>query len=183
MTDDAIICGTCGAELPLNWLRCREHYTERIAELEAELEVVRLVEDDRIVELEAKVKRLEEWVVSLNGGVPVDSGKPTELEQLRDKTRQLVEVRGAGRQCSDNDACRCHHCPVGAIIAALVAKQDKNERREWPDWRTVPKDRAIEHKRGPVADQGERGGKDRDCDCGFVPSGAPKGDPLGNVPF
>jgi hypothetical protein len=33
------------------------------------------------------------------------------------------------------------------IIAALVAKQTKNEGRNWPDWRTAPADRAIEHVR------------------------------------
>ena len=33
------------------------------------------------------------------------------------------------------------------IISALVAKQTKNESRTWPDWRTVPMDKAIEHKR------------------------------------
>lgn len=34
------------------------------------------------------------------------------------------------------------------IIAALVAKQAKNEAREWPDWRSQPTDKAIEHVRG-----------------------------------
>lgn len=33
------------------------------------------------------------------------------------------------------------------IAAALEAKQTKNEGREWPDWRTVPSDKAIEHVR------------------------------------
>lgn len=33
------------------------------------------------------------------------------------------------------------------IIAQLVAKQTKNERRKWPDWRTAPPDKAIEHNR------------------------------------
>ena len=33
----------------------------------------------------------------------------------------------------------------GMIIAALVAKQTKNEKRTWPDWRIAPKDKAIEH--------------------------------------
>lgn len=33
------------------------------------------------------------------------------------------------------------------VVAALVAKQTKNEAREWPDWRTVPADQAIEHVR------------------------------------
>lgn len=33
------------------------------------------------------------------------------------------------------------------IIAALVAKQTKNEGRNWPDWRTASPDKAIEHVR------------------------------------
>jgi len=31
------------------------------------------------------------------------------------------------------------------IVAALVAKQTKNEAREWPDWRTAAPGKAIEH--------------------------------------
>jgi len=33
------------------------------------------------------------------------------------------------------------------IIDAIVAKQTKNENREWPDWRTADPDKAIEHVR------------------------------------
>jgi hypothetical protein len=33
------------------------------------------------------------------------------------------------------------------IIAAIVAKQTKNEGRVWPDWRTADPDKAIEHDR------------------------------------
>lgn len=31
---------------------------------------------------------------------------------------------------------------------AIRSKQQKNERRDWPDWRTMPTDKAIEHVRG-----------------------------------
>lgn len=31
------------------------------------------------------------------------------------------------------------------IIAALQAKQTKNEARKWPDWRTADPNKAIEH--------------------------------------
>ena len=34
------------------------------------------------------------------------------------------------------------------IIGGIIAKQSKNERRTWPDWRTAPTDKAIEHVRG-----------------------------------
>lgn len=33
------------------------------------------------------------------------------------------------------------------IIAAILAKQAKNEARVWPDWRTADPDKAIEHDR------------------------------------
>ncbi len=33
------------------------------------------------------------------------------------------------------------------IIAEIKAKQARNEARSWPDWRTAPADRAIEHVR------------------------------------
>lgn len=36
------------------------------------------------------------------------------------------------------------------IIDAIVAKQTKNEARDWPDWRTQDPDKAIEHHRGPL---------------------------------
>lgn len=41
------------------------------------------------------------------------------------------------------------------IIAAIKAKQAKNEARTWPDWRTMSADQAIEHDRtldGPSPD-------------------------------
>lgn len=34
-----------------------------------------------------------------------------------------------------------------AIIDAIKAKQEKNERRGWPDWRTADPNKAIEHVR------------------------------------
>ncbi|MGU1789454.1 dATP/dGTP pyrophosphohydrolase domain-containing protein [Pseudomonas aeruginosa] len=41
------------------------------------------------------------------------------------------------------------------IIDALVAKQTKNEARTWPDWRSAPSDKAIEHDRAddPIDDE------------------------------
>jgi hypothetical protein len=41
------------------------------------------------------------------------------------------------------------------IIAAIEAKQAKNERRAWPDWRTADPNRAIEHDRS-VGDEREQ---------------------------
>lgn len=34
-----------------------------------------------------------------------------------------------------------------ALAEALVAKMATNKARRWPDWRTAPRDKAIEHDR------------------------------------
>lgn len=36
------------------------------------------------------------------------------------------------------------------ILDAIVAKQSRNEQREWPDWRTADPEKAIEHVRKAV---------------------------------
>lgn len=43
-------------------------------------------------------------------------------------------------------AWRAGHSPE-VIVAALEAKQTKNEGRTWPDWRTADPNKAIEHVR------------------------------------
>jgi hypothetical protein len=43
-------------------------------------------------------------------------------------------------------AWRCGGTPE-QIIAGIVAKQTKNEGRNWPDWRTADPTKAIEHER------------------------------------
>lgn len=35
----------------------------------------------------------------------------------------------------------------GVVVDMIEHKQSRNEQRDWPDWRTAPKDRAIEHVR------------------------------------
>jgi hypothetical protein len=41
------------------------------------------------------------------------------------------------------------------IVEAIVAKQTRNEARDWPDWRTADPDKAIEHVRKPTS-EGDR---------------------------
>lgn len=41
-------------------------------------------------------------------------------------------------------------CTPQQVADALRAKLKKNKMREWPDWRVVGQDRAIEHIRRPV---------------------------------
>lgn len=40
------------------------------------------------------------------------------------------------------------------IIAALVGKQTRNEKRDWPDWRTADPNKAIEHVRADAIRSG-----------------------------
>ena len=42
---------------------------------------------------------------------------------------------------------------AAAIVEALEQKQRANMARQWPDWRTMPLDQAIEHVRAPSAEE------------------------------
>lgn len=44
------------------------------------------------------------------------------------------------------------------IVAQIVAKQTKNEARAWPDWKTAPAGKAIEHVRPITTDTDPAGG-------------------------
>jgi hypothetical protein len=61
--------------------------------------------------------------------------KPYDLSEWMDVV--ILALDGAWR----------HGAQPEDIVAALVAKQDKNESRVWPDWRNAPTDKAIEHDR------------------------------------
>lgn len=69
--------------------------------------------------------------------------------------KELVEVRDSGGDLAEwidvvilaLDGCWRSGASPEQIITALVAKQTKNEGRTWPDWRTAPAGKAIEHDR------------------------------------
>jgi hypothetical protein len=61
---------------------------------------------------------------------------PTDLEEWIDLATLAFD--GAWRQGYTS----------GEIAAAFAAKLAKNEKREWPDWRTADPDKAIEHVHG-----------------------------------
>lgn len=74
------------------------------------------------------------------------------LDHIR---KELVEVEAEPQDVSEwadlvilafDGALRQGHEPQD-ILDAIEAKQERNERREWPDWRTQPADKAIEHVR------------------------------------
>ena len=74
------------------------------------------------------------------------------LAHLKNQRQWSEQTFGPGQRSHDvvilvlDGAWRAGHSPE-QIIAALVAKQAKNEKRKWPDWRTVPAGKAIEHIR------------------------------------
>jgi hypothetical protein len=69
-----------------------------------------------------------------------------ELREIEAKPHDLSEWIDVVILAFDG-AWRAGYLPA-EIVAALVAKQTKNEARRWPDWRTAAPDKAIEHVRG-----------------------------------
>lgn len=69
--------------------------------------------------------------------------------------KELAEVLASGGDLKEwidvlilaLDGCWRTGASPEQIVCELVAKQTKNEGRTWPDWRSVPADRAIEHDR------------------------------------
>ena len=68
-----------------------------------------------------------------------------ELEEVRKSPEDVTEWADIIILAIDG-AWRSGHSPQ-AIIDAVIAKQAKNEARDWPDWRTADPDKAIEHVR------------------------------------
>lgn len=68
-----------------------------------------------------------------------------ELEEIRANPTDLEEWIDAAILALDG-AWRSGHEPQ-EIIDTLVAKQNKNEQRVWPDWRLFESHEAIEHDR------------------------------------
>lgn len=66
-----------------------------------------------------------------------------ELDEVREDVTCLEEWVDVIILAFDG-AWRAGHEPQ-AIIDAVKAKQLRNEAREWPDWRTMSADEAIEH--------------------------------------
>ena len=69
--------------------------------------------------------------------------------------KELIEVRDSDGDLKEwvdvvtlgLDGCWRSGATPEEIVAAIAAKQTKNENRTWPDWRTVAPDTAIEHVR------------------------------------
>lgn len=74
------------------------------------------------------------------------------IDHIRKELIELADSEGALAEWVDVvilalDGCWRSGASPAEIIAAIVAKQARNESRNWPDWRTMPTDKAIEHDR------------------------------------
>jgi hypothetical protein len=97
----------------------------------------------------AHLARQAAWSAATFGPGPRTAGV---LDHI---TRELDEIRADPLDLGEwvdvvilalDGAWRAGHSPA-EIIAAIRAKQARNEARTWPDWRTADPDRAIEHVR------------------------------------
>jgi hypothetical protein len=87
-------------------------------------------------------------------------GPGTRIDGVSDHIRkELLEVQASGGSLDEwvdvillalDGAWRSGATPE-AIVTAIEAKQSKNERRTWPDWRTAAPGKAIEHDRSSEA--------------------------------
>jgi hypothetical protein len=121
------------------------------AHVEAEVQAATNQRAAEAIDVE-HLERQREWSRATFG--PGDRRKGV-LDHIR---KELVEIEEAG-ECTDewfdvvilalDGAWRDGYEPA-EIIAAVKAKQAKNERRTWPDWRTADPDRAIEHVRSAL---------------------------------
>ena len=100
-------------------------------------------------DLVAHIRRQREFSLRAFGPGPRTTGV---IDHIR---KELAEVEATPSDLSEwidvvllalDGAHRQGYTPE-QIALALRLKQEKNEAREWPDWRTAPPDRAIEHVR------------------------------------
>lgn len=97
----------------------------------------------------AHLRRQREWSERTFGPGPRTKGV---IDHIR---KELAEIEADPTDISEwidvtilalDGAWRAGHSPE-QIWEALKSKQAKNETRAWPDWRTMPPDKAIEHDR------------------------------------
>jgi hypothetical protein len=122
-------CRVCGADRP-----CRHDPPER---------------PDIMLDLETHLTRQREFSLATFG--PGERAKGV-VAHIR---KELIEIEADPTDVTEwidvailafDGAWRSGATPQ-QIVAALVAKQTRNESREWPDWRTMSTDAPIEHVR------------------------------------
>lgn len=95
------------------------------------------------------IRRVREWSEQTFGPGPRAKGIidhiQKELKEIEQAPSDLEEWIDVAILALDG-AWREGHSPE-EIVEALINKTNKNMRRTWPDWRTAPADKAIEHDR------------------------------------
>ena len=86
-----------------------------------------------------------------NGGMPKDAAPDMHVHM--DAAREWADVAILGLDGLMRAISTAHPDWTFDIVASeavkmIVAKQGKNELRDWPDWRTAAPGKAIEHVRG-----------------------------------
>ena len=99
----------------------------------------------------AHLDRQQAWSAETFGPAEV-RGHRGVLDHIR---KELVEIEAEPGDVTEwadliilafDGAWRSGHTPADTI-AAIKTKQERNEGRQWPDWRTADPDKAIEHVR------------------------------------
>ena len=99
----------------------------------------------------AHLDRQQAWSAETFGPAEV-RGHRGVLDHIR---KELVEIEAEPGDVTEwadliilafDGAWRSGHSPADTI-AAIKAKQERNEARTWPDWRTADPNKAIEHVR------------------------------------
>jgi hypothetical protein len=105
----------------------------------------------------AHLQRQREWSERTFGPGPRTAGV---VDHIRKELREIEAEPEDASEWADvvilglDGFWRAGNTPE-QIIAAIVAKQTKNEGRKWPDWRTAAPDKAIEHDRSGEASGSE----------------------------
>ena len=105
--------------------------------------------DTTVDAMAAHFRRQRDWSLRTFG--PGDRAAGV-LDHIRKELREIEAEPSSLEEWIDvailafDGAWRAGHSPE-AIAEAWLGKQTKNEARDWPDWRTMPPDRAIEHVR------------------------------------
>ena len=105
------------------------------------------VKKDRLGDLEIHLQRQQKFSESTFGPGERTAGI---LNHIRKELDEVEAQPGDIEEWIDivilafDGAMRAGHTPT-QLANALVAKQTKNENRQWPDWQTLPKDAPIEH--------------------------------------
>jgi len=116
---------------------------------------VRTTPDDlKQFDVLAHLSRQREWSGRTTFG-PSDRAKGV-VDHIR---KELREIEADPTDLSEwidvvilafDGAWRAGYTPE-QILAQWIGKQSKNEARQWPDWRSMPADKAIEHDRSADA--------------------------------